>query len=409
MTLRRVAAAGMLMAAVLTTAGAASPFAGDALQRAVVVQADSSLAVFDGDTLQRIAAIGQEFRTAPRLSPDGRYAHVAAADGWVRKYDLDARALAAETRVGFEMRGIALAADGKWLAVANGSSPSIVILDARNLKPVKVIPVSDARGRVSRVAAIHDAAPRRSFMVTLEDVPEAWEIPYAADAEPVYEGLVHDYRSGEAIVAKGPFPVRRIPLDGIHDKVVFDAAHDHMLGRHPGATELSVVNLNVRRRIAGMPLSGAPDVEAGLWWSRSAGPVIAFPDRNAARLAMFDARSWQPGADVGLPAPVRWLRSHPSVRYVFTAGAAGAESDTVAVLDKETLKVVARLQPVAGRPVTAIAVTADGRQLLAGTAGDDGALVSYDAATLLEIRRVPANGPTLIGTVPDNAPARRRR
>ena len=80
--------------------------------------------------------------------------------------------------------------------VANYLPHTLVVLDARDLSLVKVLEVEDKQGKSSRVSAVYDAAPRKSFIAALKDIPEIWEISYDDKAAPIYDGLVHDYKLG---------------------------------------------------------------------------------------------------------------------------------------------------------------------------------------------------------------------
>ena len=52
---------------------------------------------------------------------------------------------------------------------------------------MKVVPVADREGkRTSRVSAVYDAAPRRSFVVALKDVRELWEVSYDPKAADIH-------------------------------------------------------------------------------------------------------------------------------------------------------------------------------------------------------------------------------
>jgi hypothetical protein len=97
-----------------------------------------------------------------------------------------------------------------------------------------------------------DAPPRRSFIALLADVPETWELSYDPDAEPVYDGMVHDYRMGEGIADRGPFAVRRIVLDEPLSDARFNADYSQFTAKAADGS-LHVVNLHVRRRIEILP------------------------------------------------------------------------------------------------------------------------------------------------------------
>ena len=171
----------------------------------------------------------------PKFSPDGRYVYFGSRDGWVSKYDLWNLRMDAEVRAGINMRNIAVSSDGRWVMAANYLPHTLVALDAKDLAPVKVIEVRDAKGESSRVSAVYDAAPRESFIAALKDVKEIWEIPYGPATGPVYKGLVHDYRMGEAIAEKGPLPVRAIETDDYLDDFFFDRGYHNLLGAARGA------------------------------------------------------------------------------------------------------------------------------------------------------------------------------
>ncbi len=84
--------------------------------------------------------------------------------------------------------------------------------------------------QTSRVSAVYDATPRNSFVVALKDIPELWEISYNPKAEPIFDGLVHDYKMGEAIAKPGFLGVRRTPLDEPLDDFFFDQSYRNVLG-----------------------------------------------------------------------------------------------------------------------------------------------------------------------------------
>ena len=109
------------------------------------------------------------------------------------------------------------------------------------------------------MSAVYDAGPRKSFIAALKDIPEVWEIPYDDKAEPVYPGLVHDYRMGEGIADPGPLPVRRIPLDAPLPRPTPDERQVHVAWADPALPgKLNVLNLDVRRIVAQVDAPARP-------------------------------------------------------------------------------------------------------------------------------------------------------
>ncbi len=153
----------------------------------------------------------------------------------------------AEIDSGIKAHKMALSADGRYVLVADRTAHSLLILDASTLQPVKSIEVQDSDGISSRVNAVYTAPPHDSFIATLRDIPEIWQISYADDPPMGFDGWVHDYRvdSGENSESE-PFPVRRIKLDAPLDKLSFDQEYVLLTGM-TGTGEQQVVDLDLGR------------------------------------------------------------------------------------------------------------------------------------------------------------------
>ena len=146
----------------------------------------------------------------------------------------------------------AVSADGQWIAQAEADPPALAILGADGRVAWRH-PAGSLDGRVtSPVAQVFDCGPRRSFVVSFEALPQLWEVSTDPAAQPIFDGLVHDYRMGEAIARSGFLGVRRTPLDAPFTIVAVDAAGRHVLGHARGgpAQALEVIHLDVRRVIA---------------------------------------------------------------------------------------------------------------------------------------------------------------
>ncbi len=197
-------------------------FDADLMNLFIVVElGDHSATLLNGDTFEPITRFKTRFALhgGPKYSPDGRFVYFASRDGWISKYDIYNMKIVSEVRAGINTRNLAVSSDGKYAIVGNYLPHNIVILDTKDLSPIKMVETKNSEGISSRVSAVYNAPPRHSFIVALKDVKEVWEIPYSdKGGVEVYKGWAHDYRKdgGEGKVenwkSDDAFPIRRIKL-----------------------------------------------------------------------------------------------------------------------------------------------------------------------------------------------------
>jgi len=362
----------------------------------VVETGDHHATILDGDRFEPLTRFKTRYALhgGPKFSPDGRFVYFGSRDGWVSKYDLYNLRMVSEVRAGINLRNIAVSSDGRFVMAANYLPHTLVALDAATLEPLKVIEVRDQQGRSSRVSAVYDAAPRGSFVAALKDVKEIWEIPYSANAEPVYKGLVHDYRTKEGIAETGPFPVRAIAVDDYLDDFFFDPTYANLIGAARSARRGQVVNLDVKRAIETVDLPGLPHLGSGITWQWQGRRVLATPNLKEPVVSVIDTTNWKVVKQIETPGPGFFLRSHENTPYAWTDSFNSPRRDTLTVIDKRSLEVVAELRPAPGKTVAHIEFTADGRYALASIWEMDGAVVVYDAASLKEVKRLPMIKPS---------------
>jgi len=373
-------------------------FRADPLNLFVVVEVgDHHATLLDGDRFEPILRFPTRFALhgGPKFSPDGRYVYFGSRDGWVSKFDIYNLKYVAEIRAGINMRNIAVSSDGRYVLAGNYLPHTLVVLDAKDLAPLRVIPVRGADGKSSRVSAVYDAAPRKSFIAALKDIPEAWEIAYDKNAEPVYEGLVHDFRLGEAIPVPGPFPVRRIRLEDYLDDFFFDQSYEHLIGAARNGKNGQVVSLIVGRKIADVDLPGLPHLGSGITWDYRNTPVLATPNLKEGMVTVIDMKTWKTIKHVKTPGPGFFMRSHENTPYAWVdAMMSPAGKDAIQIIDKRTLDLVRTLKPAPGKTAAHTEFTRDGKYALVSIWEMDGALVVYDAATFKEIKRLPMKKPS---------------
>jgi hypothetical protein len=369
----------------------------DPLNLFIVVElGDHHATLLDGDRFVPIKRFPTRFALhgGPKFSPDGRYVYFASRDGWISKFDIYNLKYIAEIRAGINTRNLAVSGDGRFVMVGNYLPHTLVVLDAKDLTPLKVIAVQDDAGKSSRVSAVYDAGPRKSFIAALKDIPEVWEIPWDEKAEPIYPGLVHDYRMGEALAAKGPFPVRRIKLDDYLDDFFFDPPYNHLIGAARNGKNGQVVNLLVGRKIADVELPGLPHLGSGISWDYKGRPVLATPNLKEGAVSVIDMQSWKTIKRINTAGPGFFMRSHENTGYAWVDAMMSPHKDEIQIIDKQKLEVVKTLIPAPGKTAAHTEFTRDGKYALVSVWEMDGALVVYDAATFKEIKRLSMKKPS---------------
>jgi hypothetical protein len=155
-----------------------------------------------------------------------------------------------------------------------------------------------------------------------------------------------------------------------------------------------VVNLNVGREIAELPLPGMPHLGSGITWMRNGRRVMAIPHLKEGRISIIDTTDWKQIATIKTDGPGFFLRSHENTPYFWADVFFGPHKDEMNVIDKQSLKIVRTLRPVPGATVAHVEFTRDGRYALVSVWEDDGAVIVYDAKTLEEVTRLPMRKPS---------------
>ncbi|MCX7164369.1 MAG: c-type cytochrome [Rhodocyclales bacterium] len=363
----------------------------------VVEVGDHHVSILDGDKLEPIHRFQSRYALhgGPKFTADGRYVFFASRDGWISKFDIWNQKTTVEIRVGINTRNLAVSADGKWIMAANYLPNSLVLLDA-NLNLVKVMTAGSRDGKLgSRVSAVYDAAPRRSFVVAMKDIAELWEISYDTNAAPIFDGYVHDYQMGEAIALTGFQNARRTLLESPLDDFYFDATYANVMGASRQG-KAQVVNLDIRRKIADLELSGMPHLGSGITWNWRGRTVMASPNLKDGAVTVIDMKTWQTITSIATLGPGFFTRSHENSRFAWVDSMMSSNKDTLQVIDKSTLQRVAELRPEKGKTLAHVEFTRDGRYALASLMerrADGGALIVFDAETFKEVKRIPMDKP----------------
>ncbi|MCW8883992.1 MAG: nitrite reductase [Motiliproteus sp.] len=372
-------------------------FEADLMNLFIVVElGDHSATLLNGDTFEPIHRFKTRFALhgGPKYSPNGRYVFFASRDGWVSKFDVYNLKVVAEVRAGINTRNLAVSGDGRYAIAANYLPHNLVILDTKDLKPVKVVETRGDNGQTSRVSAVYTAPPRDSFVAAMKDLKEVWEISYSDHPGPDFAGWVHDYRkdSGENHPIES-FPIRKLKVNTYLDDFFFDLDYSTLLGASREGEGI-VYSMDAGRKMGDLELPGMPHLGSGITWNYQGRTVMATPNLKESAVSIIDMESWETIKKVKTNGPGFFMRSHKNSPYAWVDVFFGPNKDQVHVIDKKTLEIVKTLKPAPGKNAAHVEFTKDGKYALLSIWDKDGAVVVYDAKSLEEIKRLPMKKPS---------------
>ncbi|WP_306144022.1 nitrite reductase [Roseibium sp. MMSF_3412] len=355
---------------------------------------DHHVSVLDGDTFETLDRFPTPFAVhgGPKFSPEGRYVFIMSRDGWVQKYDLYALKEVGRIRAGLNSRNIAMSHDGKWIAVANYLPNTLTILAAENLSVAAVQEIKGKDGTPSRISAVYQAPPRKSFVLALKDVPEIWEVFYGPN--PPHYGFAHDWRIEGPAPHTKPFPVRKITTPDYLDDFFFDQSYEYVMGASRSGAGGQVIDLVIGQKTADLDLPGMPHLGSGITWQHGDTTVMATPHLKDNAVSVIDMQTWKTVKRIETLGPGFFMRSHENSPYVWVDVFFGPNRDVMHVIDKQSLEIVKTLRPEKGATVAHVEFTRNGRHALVSIWEDEGAMIVYDAQTLEEIRRLPMKKPS---------------
>lgn len=300
--------------------------------RSVLINPDSvGIRIGEASAPPRLLVLRDGLLPEVHYLRDGRHAVMATRNGWVMKIDLAQARLVAEVRVGMVLRGVALSAShAGWpslLAVANAEPHTLAMLD-EGLALVKLLRVADkADEKTSGVAAVRTAVTRNSFVATLTDIPELWEISYDPQADGIPQRTTL------------PSPTEDFFLTETGRDVL--TAHADLDFSRPGASaRVQVTNLDLRRKVAEWALPGWPALGGSWAWSVNGKDRLAVPNARLGLVSILDSARWTVLGHLRTDGPVRALRSTRDSPWLWLdAGVTAEDPASMLRVDKSTLEV----------------------------------------------------------------------
>lgn len=352
----------------------------------VLHDAGRALTLLDGRSAAVLAtrALPTPLAGEPQIAPDAASVLWGAENGDIQRWTLPELKLEAQAAapVGPGTPLIALSGDGRWLLAAGARDATAQILDAQ-LQPVRRIPIASREGRQpSRAAQLLTLREHQSWLLAPDALNELWEISYNPRAEPIFDGLVHDYRMGEAIPQSGFLGVRRTPLAAPMPQWLVPAGTRLAVGAEhchpPTPCVLRVMHLDARSQIASWQVGATPRTSASAAWTLDGRLVLALAGADAAT-PLLELPRGQPWRGVALPAAAQRILAQMDDAPLWLQRPDGHWLR----LGPRTLQVQAEL---AATPESRLLPTSAAHWLV--VPGAEGSLSLLDAATLAERQRL---------------------
>ncbi len=316
----------------------------------------------DGDTFTVLDSVKVgAIHGGPKFGPSLRYAYLASRDGWVVKYDLSLFREVSRVRVAVSLRNIAISSNGRYLAAANLLPSNLVILDTRTMEVARIIEPG------ASIGAVYALKKTQRFVVSLKDKPRAILID---DGKPLAE--------------------RSVELDQPFTDYFIDPSEKFLIGTSRGGKHMSVVDVDSGATVRTIPVEGGmPHLASAAVWSRNGRTYAAFPHIGKPLVTVLDLGSFEIKARIKTKGPGFFARTQDDIAHLWV----DTGTDTIQLIDKDTLEVAGEVVPRPGKRAMHIEFTKDGSTALVSVWEDDGAVVFYETEGLKEIKSIPFKKP----------------
>lgn len=374
----------------------------------VVIERDAGkVAVVDGDTKEVLAhiptgyavhvikALEHSAASHPENPEDvGRFWYTMGRDGKMTKIDLwqmPENMLVAETKIAYDARDVAVSGDGKYVVGGGYWPPHFVIVDAKTMEPLKVV---SSRGvnidgeyvHESRVAAIYDTPNETSWLISMKELGQMWQVDYSD---------IDNLRIEKIDTAKF-----------LHDGF-FDPTGRYFQIAANASNKMVVVDTKDRKLEALIDVDKLPHPGPGANWNDpKCGPVAGTTHLGVGKVSVWgndpeghkDA-AWKLCYEVETDGAGLFIRTHPKSKYYWADQTKHPDPEVqqaVQVIDKETREIVKTIQVTdkPGQAAVHMEFNADGTEVwvsawnMKDSLEPNGEIVVYDADTLEEKARI---------------------
>ncbi len=371
----------------------------------LVIERDvGKVAVIDGDTKEVVAHIPTgyavhvlkttEHHNKLHAKDPGRFWYTMGRDGKLTKIDLWAmpdKMKVAEVQVAYDARDVAVSGDGKYVIGGGYWPPHFVIADAVTMEPLKVV---SARGvnvdgeyvNESRVAAIYDTPNAPTFLVSLKELGQMWQVDYTDLAN----------------LKITKMDTSKYLHDGFYDPTgrYFQIAAN-------ASNQMVVVDSYTQKHEATIDVDKKPHPGPGAnWIDPKCGPVGGTVHLGVGKVTAWGNdpeghadQAWKVCYETETDGAGVFIRTHPKSDYVWADQTKHPEPEiqqSIQVLSKQTREIVKtiRLTTKPGYAAVHIEFNKDGSEVWTSvwnrkdSKEPNGEIIIFDAKTLKEKARI---------------------
>ncbi len=371
----------------------------------LVIERDvGKVAVIDGDKKEVVAHVptgyavhvlkGVEKHKKLKAKDAGRFWYTMGRDGKLTKIDLwqtPDKMKVAEVQIAYDARDVAVSGDGKYVIGGGYWPPHFAIVDAETMDPVKVV---SSRGvnvdgeyvNESRVAAIYDSPNESSWVVSMKELGQMWQVDYSD---------LTNLHISKMDTAKF-----------LHDGF-FDPTGRYFQIAANASNKMVVVDTKTGKREAMIDVDKLPHPGPGANWNDAkCGPVGGTTHLGVGKVTVWGNdpaghkdQAWKICYEVETDGAGVFIRTHPKSDYVWADQTKHPEPEvqqSIKVIDKKTRKVVKtiRLTEKEGYAAVHMEFNKAGDEVWVSiwnrkdSLKDNGEIVIFDAKTLKEKARV---------------------
>lgn len=371
----------------------------------LVIERDvGKVAVIDGDKKEVVAHVptgyavhvlkAAEHHNTLHAKNPGRFWYTQGRDGKLTKIDLwqtPDKMKVAEVQIAYDARDVAVSGDGKYVVGGGYWPPHFVIADAMTMEPLKVV---SARGvnvdgeyvNESRVAAIYDTPNSPSWLVSMKELGQMWQVDY----------------SDIANLKITKMDTAKFLHDGFYDPTgrYFQIAAN-------ASNKMVVVDTETQKLTKLIDVDKLPHPGPGAnWIDPKCGPVGGTVHLGVGKVTAWGNdpkghpdQAWKVCYETETDGPGVFIRTHPKSDFVWADQTKHPEPEvqqSIQVIDKKTREIVKtiRLTDKPGYAAVHIEFNNDGSEVWTSvwnrkdSKEPNGEIIIFDAKTLKEKARV---------------------